>query len=116
MFALLKDNKFTGTLYEELTQAHIDHANQYGLTFAKIEHELERDEETFEMLSIPTEEEIEEGRIAVIQFKLAEIDKEYKSDRSWREYVIANPNPFSEQAVARMQEAEEKANVLRQEI
>jgi hypothetical protein len=48
--------------------------------------------------------------------QLDEIDKEYHSDRSWREFVIANPEQFSAQAVSRMQEAEDKASTLRNRL
>lgn len=45
--------------------------------------------------------------------QLDAIDAEYHSDRSWREFVIANPEQFSSAAVARMQLAENRAEELR---
>jgi hypothetical protein len=59
-----------------------------------------------------TTEEVKSGT----QLKLSLIDKEYNSDRSWREYVINNSEQFSAQAVARIQEAEDKAQALRQQL
>ena len=112
MYALIKDNKFTGTVYDELRQDFIGHAEKYNLQFAKIEYPLQRDEED-NITTEPTTEEIEAGRTNVIQFQLEQIDIQYASDRSWREFVINNPNQFSDQAVVRMQEAENKASDLR---
>lgn len=57
-----------------------------------------------------------EEKKAKVQAELDKIDKVYSSDRSWREYVVNNPNQFSTQAVARMQEAEDKAEALRQKL
>ena len=51
-----------------------------------------------------------------IKNKLKQIDKEYNSDRSWREYVINNPNQFSTKAIDRMEQAEKEARLLRDEL
>jgi hypothetical protein len=112
MYALIKDNKFTGTVYEELRQDFINHAEKYNLAFAEIDYPLQRDEDD-NITTEPTVGQIEAGRTNVIQFQLEQIDIKYASDRSWREFVINNPDQFSDQAVARMQEAEDKASELR---
>ena len=112
MYALIKNSKFTGTIYNELRQDFIDHAEKYNLQFAKIDYPLQRDEED-NITTEPTTEEIEAGRTDIIQFQLEQIDIKYASDRSWREFVINNPDQFSDQAVVRMQEAENKASDLR---
>lgn len=51
-----------------------------------------------------------------LQSQLAAIDSRYNSDRSWREYVIAHPDGFAPDAVARMQAAEDEAQPLRDEL
>ena len=52
----------------------------------------------------------------ILTGKLDDIDTEYNSDRSWREYVIANEADFHTEAVERMREAEDKAQIIRNEI
>ena len=51
-----------------------------------------------------------------LQSQLDSIDARYHSDRSWREYVIANPDGFAPDAVDRMQAAEDEAAPLRDEL
>lgn len=55
-------------------------------------------------------------KVQDIKNKLERIDSKYHSDRSWREYVINNPAQFSTQAVDRMQQAENEAQLLRDEL
>ena len=54
-----------------------------------------------------------ERRIARVDNDLRAIDDRYRSDRSWREHVIANPTEFATSAVGRMQAAEDEAAPLR---
>ena len=51
-----------------------------------------------------------------LQSQLDSIDARYHSDRSWREYVIANPDGFTTEAVERMQAAEDEAQPIRDEL
>ena len=51
-----------------------------------------------------------------LQSQIAAIDSRYHSDRSWREYVIANPDGFSPEAVERMQKAEDEAQPIRDKL
>lgn len=57
----------------------------------------------------------DEQRKQEILQELEAIDAQYHSDRSWREYVLANSNQFDDKAVNRMQNAEDRAETLRQE-
>ena len=52
----------------------------------------------------------------ILTGKLDDIDTEYNSDRSWREYVIANDEKFHIKAVERMRDAEDEAQIIRNEI
>lgn len=56
-----------------------------------------------------------EQRKQEILQELNSIDSNYHSDRSWRDYVLANSDQFNDKAVNRMQDAENKAEKLRQE-
>ena len=67
-----------------------------------------------------TQSEIDERKAQAerdrLQSKLDSIDARYHSDRSWREYVISNPDGFSSEAVERMQAAEDEAQPIRDEL
>ena len=63
----------------------------------------------------PDEKEVQAERDR-LQSQLDSIDARYHSDRSWREYVIANPDGFTPEAVERMQAAEDEAQPLRDEL
>ena len=63
----------------------------------------------------PDEKEVQAERDR-LQSQLDSIDARYHSDRSWREYVIANPDGFTPEAVERMQAAEDEAQPLRDKL
>ena len=63
----------------------------------------------------PDEKEVQAERDR-LQSQLDSIDARYHSDRSWREYVIANPDGFTPEAVERMQAAEDEAQPIRDEL
>jgi hypothetical protein len=103
--------KENGTQYTELNSNIVKFHDDNNLTLAEVNRPLTYTDDG-EYIDDITTEEIKAG----IELKLSMIDVEYNSDRSWREYVISNPEQFSAQAVARMQEADEKAQVLRNEL
>jgi hypothetical protein len=103
--------KENGTQYMELNKNIVKFHDDNNLTLADVNRPLTYTDDG-EYVDDITTEEIKAG----IEIKLSMIDVEYNSDRSWREYVISNPEQFSAQAVSRMQEAEDKAQILRNEL
>jgi hypothetical protein len=103
--------KENGTRYTEINNNIIKFHEDNNLTLAYVTRPLTYNKDGDYVDDITTEE-VKAG----VQSKLSLIDKEYNSDRSWREYVISNPEQFSAQVVARMQEAEDKAEELRQKL
>jgi hypothetical protein len=103
--------KENGTQYMELNNNIVKFHDDNNLTLAYVTRPLTYNKDGDYVDDITTEE-VKSGT----QLKLLLIDKEYNSDRSWREYVISNPEQFSAQAVARIQEAEDKASTLRNRL
>lgn len=103
--------KENGTQYMELNNNIVKFHDDNNLTLADVNRPLTYTDDGKYIDDITTEE-IKAG----IELKLYMIDTEYNSDRSWREYVINNPKQFSAQAVARMQEAEDEASILRNKL
>lgn len=68
MYATIENGKFTGAMYDELTQAVIDHHTQYNLTYIKLDKPLINigtDEEPD--YGAPTQEEL--SNVALAEWK-----------------------------------------------
>ncbi len=56
------------------------------------------------------------SQVAALLKELDTIDNNYNSDRTWREYVLANTDLFSTEGVQRIQTAEDKAQAVRDQL
>lgn len=61
-------------------------------------------------------ETLKKNAIEKLKNQLASIDTESLTDRTWREYVIAHAADFSHEALSRLQEYENKAIALREQL
>lgn len=61
-------------------------------------------------------ETLKKNEIEKLKNQLASIDTESLTDRTWREYVIAHASDFSPEALSRLQEYENKAIALREQL
>lgn len=56
MYAIIKDDKFTGTVYDTINEKIIEHHNQYDEIIVKIDRKLTHDEDG-NVVETPTEKE-----------------------------------------------------------
>jgi len=124
-----KDGKYTANPnIPGVANAHDTHYRAAG--WIPVEDHRPESIEPYEQLVLDTEatvdgvrhrhykaERLSDNEIReILDAKLKAIDIEYNSDRSLREYVIANEVDFHTEAAERMQEAEDKAQIIRNEI